>query len=133
VEYAEPGDSDAGMLAAERLDRSEEPLGGRLRTTGEAKVLCNLSWAGVSLMDGVPIFLAFSVLSGVLRSVWRVRPASAGVPERRWESGGWWFIVGSGAWLCAYAMLLAREDSEERVGGGVGVAVVFEFESFVLL
>jgi hypothetical protein len=30
-------------------------------------------------------------------------------------------------------MLLAREDSEERVGGGVGVAVVFEFESFVLL
>jgi hypothetical protein len=48
------------------------------------------------------------------------------VPDRRWESGGWWFIVGSGAWLCAYAVLLVREDSEERVGSGVDVAVVLE-------
>jgi hypothetical protein len=57
------------MLAAERLDRSEEPLGGRLRTTGEAKVLCNLSWAGVSLIEGVPVFFGFSVLEDVPRSV----------------------------------------------------------------
>jgi hypothetical protein len=123
------------MLAVERLDRSEEPLGGRFRTTGEANVLCNLAWAGVSLMEGVPVFCCcFSkfVLAGVLRSVWMVRPASAGVPERRWESGGWWFIVGSGAWLCAYAVLLMKEDSFERVGGGVGVAVVV-LESFVLV
>jgi hypothetical protein len=55
-----------------------------------------------------------------------VRPARAGVPERRWESGGWWFIVGSGAWLCAYAMVLVREDSSECVGGGVGIGVVLE-------
>jgi hypothetical protein len=48
------------------------------------------------------------------------------VPDRRWESGGWWFIVGSGAWLCAYVVLLAREDSEEECVGGVGVAVVLE-------
>jgi hypothetical protein len=54
-----------------------------------------------------------------------VRPARAGVPERRWESGGWWFIVGSGAWLCAYAVLLVREDWSEGVVG-VGVAVVPE-------
>ena len=86
------------MLAVERVERSEEPLRGRLRAIGEANELCRLDWAGVSLMEGVPAFFGFSpiVLPGVLRSVWMVRPARAGVPERRWESGGWWFIVGSG-------------------------------------
>jgi hypothetical protein len=44
------------MLAVERLDRSEEPLGGRLRATGEARELCSLDWAGVSVMEGVPVF-----------------------------------------------------------------------------
>lgn len=90
------------MLAVERFERREEPLGGRFRATGEASELCSLDWAGVSQMDGVGIFFGFSsiVPAGAVRSVWMVRPAMAGVPERRWESGGWWmpvFIVGSGA------------------------------------
>ena len=86
-------------------------------------------------MEGVPVFCCFSkfVPADVPRSVWMVRPASAGVPERRWESGGWWFIVGSGAWLCAYAVLLMWEDSFERVGGGVRVGVAVVLESFVLV
>lgn len=90
------------MLAVERFERREEPLGGKFRATGEASELCSLDWAGVSQMDGVGTFFGFSsiVPADVVRSVWMVRPAMAGVPERRWESGGWWmpvFIVGSGA------------------------------------
>jgi hypothetical protein len=59
------------MLAVERVERSEEPLGGRLRATGEANELCRLDWAGVSLIEGVPVFFGLppTVLVGVLRSV----------------------------------------------------------------
>jgi hypothetical protein len=56
------------MLAVDRVERSEEPLGGRLRATGEASELCILDWAGVSLMEGVAVLFGFPV-GVLLRSV----------------------------------------------------------------
>jgi hypothetical protein len=57
------------MLAVDRVERSEEPLGGRLRATGEASELCRLDWAGVSLIEGVAVLFGFPPTVFVLRSV----------------------------------------------------------------
>jgi hypothetical protein len=57
------------MLAVDRVERSEEPLGGRLRATGEASELCRLDWAGVSLIESVAVLFGFPPTVFVLRSV----------------------------------------------------------------
>jgi hypothetical protein len=77
------------MLAVERVDRSDEPLAGKLYAGGEANELVRFTGTGVSLMDGVSFVLSSIVLPGVSKSVCIVRPASAGILDTRWASGGW--------------------------------------------
>lgn len=88
------------MLAVERLERSEEPLAGRLRAAGDASEVCSLVWAEASKMEALSLAFSGIELPAVPRSVWRVKPARAGVVEMRWASGEWCTpvsIVGSAA------------------------------------
>ena len=73
----------------ERLERSEEPLAGKLYAGGEANELFSLAGTGVSLIDGVSFVLSSNVPPGVSKSVCIVRPASAGILDTRWARGGW--------------------------------------------
>ena len=89
---AEPGDSDDDILFVERLERSDEPLAGKLYAGGEASELFLLIGTGVSFIDGVSLVLWSEVLpppGEVSKSVCIVRPASAGILDTRWASGGW--------------------------------------------
>ena len=88
---AEPGDSDDDILFVERFERSDEPLAGKLYAGGEANELFLLIGTGVSLMDGVSLVLSsttFPLPSELSKSVCIVRPASAGILDTRWASGG---------------------------------------------
>lgn len=69
AELAEPGESDEGILAVERVERSDEPLAGKLCAMGEAKVLCSLVWTGVSHIVGVSFVCSSTGLPVVPRSV----------------------------------------------------------------
>lgn len=71
------------------MERSDEPLAGRLCAGGEANELFCLAGTGVSLIDGVSFVCSSIVLPGVAQSVCIVRPASAGLLDTRWASGGW--------------------------------------------
>lgn len=71
------------MLAVDRVERSEEPLAGRLCAMGEAKELCCRVWAGVSQMVGFSLLFSSTSFRFVPKSVWIVKPAIAGVLEIR--------------------------------------------------
>lgn len=71
------------------MERSDEPLAGKLYAGGEANELFRVAGTGVSLMDGVSLVLPSIVLPGVSKSVCIVRPASAGMFDTRWAIGGW--------------------------------------------
>ena len=95
------------MLFVEKLERSDEPLAGKLYAGGEASELSLLTGTGVSFMDGVFPVLSSTVLplpGELSKSVCIVRPASAGILDTRRASGAWLTvvsIVGRMAWLCA--------------------------------
>lgn len=90
--FAEPGESEDVMLAVDKLERSEEPLAGRVCSAGDVNEECSFAWTGVSHMVGVSVVLWGISLPAPSRFVLRVRPAPAG------ECCRFWVRCGSGEW-----------------------------------